>query len=100
MINLTEEDIRFICENIMTPMSEEIVKMMDKRDEISAASLGRLFDSVADQLKTIRYEQRRDRQFYKQMFMALNHFDADCYNKVYEDYCRRYDEWAKGVQDD
>lgn len=97
MINWTEEDIKFLCESIMIPMGKEIAGALEHYDEVSAESLNRVFDAVAEQLKQIRYEQRRDRQFYKQMFMAINHLDADGYNKLYEDYCRRYDELAKGV---
>ena len=99
MTNLTEEDVRFICENLIAPLSEEIANVMDRRDELSAESLGRVFDAVADQLRLIRYEQERDRRFYKAMYTQLlfknTAVTPDAYDNCYKNWCEEFDKLNK-----
>lgn len=99
MVNWTEEDIKFICENIMAPLGHELAKIMEEHDKISSESLERVFDAIINQIKEIRYEQERDRRFYRVMFseaLIRNQlFTPAGYDEFYKSWCEEFDKLNK-----
>lgn len=99
MINWEEEDIKFIFENIMVPIGHELANMMEERDKIGSKSLEKVFDAVINQIKEIRYEQERDRRFYKTMFseaLVRNQlFTPAGYDAFYKNWCEEFDKLNK-----
>lgn len=99
MIDWTEEDIKFLCKNVMIPMGEEIAKIMEEHDKINTKSLEKVFDIIINQIKEIRYEQERDRRFYKTMFseaLIRNQlFTPAGYDAFYKSWCEEFDKLNK-----
>ena len=99
MINWTEEDVEFICTNILKPVFEEIIKGIageqGKLDEITDG----LLKSIGDAIQEIRYEQERDRRFYKVMFseaLIRNQlFTPAGYDEFYKTWCEEFDKLNK-----
>ena len=95
MINWTEEDITFICRHLLTPMSEEIIKVFNSRDKLESEALDKVFSAVTDQLKEIRYEQERDRRFFLQLcsqYACVNH---EKMQDVYKSWCEEFNKLNK-----
>lgn len=95
MINWTEEDVEFICKNLLAPMSEELVKVFNSRDKLESEALDKVFSVVTDQLKEIKYEQERDRRFYKVMFTQVFDKNARAYDDFYKSWCEEFDKLNK-----
>lgn len=95
MINWTKEDVEFICTNIVQPALEATIKGIaqeqGKLDEIT----DRILKSIGDAIQDIRYEQERDRRFYKTMFIQSFNIDEEIYNKFYKSWCKEFDKLNK-----
>ncbi len=99
MTNLTEEDIKFLCEYLLATMSNEVADTIENYDKANAKVLESLFDKLIEQLKQIRYEQERDRKFYKMMFseaLVRNQlFTPAGYDEFYKSWCAEFDKFNK-----
>ena len=95
MINWTEEDIKFLCENVMAPLGHELANMMEEHDKISSKSLEKVFDALIGQIKEIRYEQERDRRFYRAVFTQVFGKSEVAYDEFYKDWCEEFDKLNK-----
>ena len=99
MTNLTEEDVKFICEFLLAPLSAEVADVMENYDKTNAEVLERLCDGLIKQIEKIRYEQERDRRFYKMMFseaLVRNQlFTPSGYDEFYKSWCEEFDKLNK-----
>lgn len=103
MINWTEEDIEYLCMNILYPALEEtakgIVAEQEKLDEIT----DRMINAIGDAIKDIRYKQERDRRFYKAMFTQLllknTMLTPAAYDEFYQNWCAEFDKLNKEQKD-
>lgn len=99
MTNLTEEDVKFICGYLLTPLSEEVANAMESYDKTNAEVLEHLCDGFLKQIEKIRYEQERDRRFYKELFIRLfktnGLFHSVSYDELYKDWCEEFDRLNK-----
>ena len=102
MTNLTEEDVKFICEFLLAPLSKEVANAIENYDKANAAVLESLLDGLIKQIKEIRYEQERDRRFYKELFTRLfktnGLLHSVSYDGLYKDWCTEFDKLNKEKQ--
>lgn len=99
MINWTEEDVEYICTNILQLVLEVTIKGVAneqaKLDEVT----DRILDSIGDAIHEIRYEQERDRRFYKAMFTQLllknTMLTPAAYDEFYKNWCNEFDKLNK-----
>lgn len=104
MTNLTEEDVKFICEFLLAPLSAEVADAIENYDKTNAEVLERLCDGLIKQIEKIRYEQERDRRFYKELltrlFRANGLFYSVSYDDLYKDWCAEFDKLHKEKKDE
>lgn len=103
MTNLTEEDVKFICEYLLAPLSQEVANVIENYDKTNAGVLEHLCDGLIKQIEKIRYEQERDRRFYKVMFseaLIRNQlFTPAGYDEFYKSWCEEFDRLNKERKD-
>lgn len=99
MINWTEEDLRFFYTNILQPALEVTIKGISEEEAKLDEITDRIFKSIGDVIKEIRYEQERDRRFYKVMFseaLVRNQlFTPAGYDAFYKSWCEEFDKLNK-----
>lgn len=95
MINWTEEDVKFICNNMLDPMMKKIMDMMEQDDKMHEEHYHKLFDMLIDKIKGVTYAQQRENAFLKQILIHHLHLDIDKFNEAYIQYCKDYDELNK-----
>lgn len=103
MIKWTEEDIEFICQNIVLPAIMEAAKTIseneEKLQETQHESYSKIFKVIIDRLNKISYEQERDRKFYKMVFSELvlkNQLNTPTrYDAFYKNWCEEFDNLNK-----
>lgn len=99
MINWTEEDVEYICTNILQPVLEVTIKGIAEEQEKSDEITDRVLHSISSAIHDIRYEQERDRRFYKAMFtqLLLNNtmLTSAAYDEFYKNWCNEFDKLNK-----
>lgn len=99
MINWTEEDVEFICKNIVLPAIMEATKAIseneEKLQEIEQSSYKKIFNAITNRLNQLDYEQERDRRFYKVMFTQVFDKNAIAYDNFYKSWCEEFDKLNK-----
>ncbi len=104
MINWTEEDVKYICTNILQPAFEVTVSGIAAEQEKRDAITDRLLKSIGDAIYDIRYEQERDRRFYKAMFTQLllknTMLTPAAYDEFYKNWCNEFDKLNKEKTND
>lgn len=95
MTNLTEEDVKFICEFLLAPLSKEVANTMENYDKTNAEVLERLFDGIIKQIDKIRYEQERDRRFFIGFFAEYARMNKDALHDFYKSWCEEFDKLNK-----
>jgi hypothetical protein len=104
MIDWTEEDIEYICTNILQPAFEVTIKGIAEEQDKSDQITDRLLSSIGDAISDIRYEQERDRRFYKAMFTQLllknTMLTPAAYDEFYKSWCEEFDKLNKEKKDD
>ena len=103
MLNWTEEDVEFICKNIVLPAITETAKAIseneEKLQEIQHESYSKIFKTIADRLNQLSYEQERDRRFYKMMLTDIklkNQLITPAgYDAFYKSWCEEFDKLNK-----
>ena len=99
MINWTKEDVEFICTNIVQSALEVTIKGIAKEQGNLDAITDRILNSIGDAILEIRYEQERDRRFYKVMFseaLIRNQlFTPSGYDEFYKTWCEEFDRLNK-----
>ena len=91
MINWTEEDVKFVCNTMITPAMEQIMKLID----ISNDSHNRTADMIVDALGKLSRQQAREIAFLKTIIIKYCRLDPDKFNLAREEYFRQYDELNK-----
>lgn len=91
MISWTEEDVKFVCNTMILPAMEQVIKLI----ETSNDSHNRTFDRVVDALERVSYQQSREIAFLKTIITKYCHLDPDKLNLAREEYFKQYDELNK-----
>lgn len=89
MIEWTEEDIKFIMNGIINPVTEELLK----RDEQTDKTIEGICEIILKHFNKERYDRMRNDAFFLQYLKPL-YPNVDI-NKLYEDYCVKFDERNK-----
>lgn len=92
MINWTEEDVKFICNNMLIPISDQIMKAVEQNDKLHEEYYSKIFDMLINKIKDITYAQQRENAFLKQILIQHLHLNVDKFNETYIQYCKDYDE--------
>lgn len=99
MINWTKEDVEYICTNILWPALETTIKGIAEEEGKLDKIMDRILQSIGDAIKEIRYEQERDRRFYKVMFSEVlirNQLVTPAsYDAFYKSWCEEFDKLNK-----
>lgn len=95
MTNLTEEDVKFICEFLLAPLSKEVANAIESYDKTNAEVLERLFDGLIEQIEKIRYEQERDRRFFIGFISEYARMNKDSLYDFYKSWCEEFDKLNK-----
>ena len=99
MINWTEEDVAFICKNIVLPAIMEATKAIsdneEKLQEISQESYKKIFTVITDRLNQLDYEQERDRRFFLQLYSQHAYINYEKMQDVYKNWCEEFDKLNK-----
>lgn len=95
MINWTKEDIEFICTNIVWPALETTIKGIAQEQGNLDAITDRILKSIGDAIKDIRYEQERDRRFYKALLTQALYMNETAYDAFYKSWCEEFDKLNK-----
>ena len=95
MINWTEEDVEYICTNILRPVLEETVKGIaaeqGKLDDITDMTISKICDAISD----IRYEMMRDGRFFLGFIAEYTHMNKDALYDGYRQWCEEFDRLNK-----
>ena len=104
MINWTEEDVEFLYKYLLPPFGDEMAKALDEYDKVNAEVLEKLSDALLKKISEIRYEQLRDRSFYKAMFTQFSRqnmlLSPDSYDEAYRVWCEEFDKLNKEKTND
>ena len=95
MINWTKEDIEFICTNIIQPALEVTIKGIAQEQGNLDAITDKILKSIGDAILEIRYEQERDRRFYKSLLTQALYMNEASYDNVYKSWCEEFDKLNK-----
>lgn len=91
MINWTEEDVKFICNNMINPAMEQVVKLI----ESSYDSHSRVIDQVVDALDKVNYQQSREISFLKMLVMTQLNLSPKKVEELRKEYFKQFDELNK-----
>lgn len=94
MINWTEEDVKFVCNTMIIPAMERMVKLID----LSNDSHNRTIDRVVEAIEKVNYAQTREISFLKTIIVKYCHLDPDKLSLAREEYFKQYDELNKKVK--
>ena len=91
MINWTEEDVKFVCNTMITPAMEQMMKFIEKSYDSNYESIKR----VVEALEKLSYHQNREISFLKTIIIKYCRLDPDKFNLAREEYFKQYDELNK-----
>jgi len=95
MVNWTKEDVEFICTNIVQPALEATIKGIAEATEKSEEITDKFLKIIGDAIQEIRYEQERDRRFYKSLLTQALYMNEASYDNVYKSWCEEFDKLNK-----
>ena len=100
MINWTEEDVEYICTNILQPVLEVTIKGIaeeqGKLDDIT----DRMISSIGNAISEIKYEMVRDRRFILGFLSEYTHIKKDVIYDLYKSWCAEFDRLNKEKKDE
>lgn len=91
MINWTEEDVKFVCNNIVNPAMTQLLKFI----ETSNDGNNRMIAALTNALDKVSYQQSREIAFLKTIIISYCHLDPDKLNVAREEYFKQFDELNK-----
>lgn len=91
MINWTEEDVKFVCNTMIVPAMEQVIKMVDT----SCNSNQRSIEAVVSALDKVTTQQAKEISFLKSVIVKCCHLDPDKLNLAREEYFKQCDELNK-----
>lgn len=90
-MNWTEEDVKFICNNMINPAMEQMMKTI----EMSYDSHSRTIDRVVDALGKVSYLQKREISFLRTLIIQYLHLDPKQIAELRDKYFEQFDELNK-----
>ena len=78
MINWTEEDVKFVCNTMVVPAMEQVMKMVD----VSYDSNYKSIEAVVGALDKVNYQHKREISFLQTIARSLvidGYFDTGVY---------------------
>lgn len=94
MINWTEEDVKFICNNMINPAMEQMTKYI----ESSYDSHSRVIEHIVDVLNKTNYQQQRETAFLRFLVMKHLHLDPQGVNEFREAFFKQFDELNEEIE--
>jgi hypothetical protein len=94
MINWTEEDVKYICNNMINPVMEQMAKII----ESSYDSHSRVIDQVVDALDKVNYQQSRETSFLKMLVMTQLNLSPKKVEELRKEYFKQFDELNKEIK--
>lgn len=91
MINWTEEDVKFICNTMVMPAMEQVVKLIESSND----SHNRTIERVVEALDKVSSKQAKEISFLKAIITKYCHLDPDKLNVAREEYFKQFDELNK-----
>jgi HD-GYP domain-containing protein (c-di-GMP phosphodiesterase class II) len=91
MIIWTDEDVKFICDNMINPVIEQMVKLI----ESSHDSHSRVIDNVIDALNKVTYRQSREISFLKMLVATQLNLSPKKVEELRKEYFKQFDELNK-----
>jgi hypothetical protein len=96
MINWTEEDVKYICNNMINPAMEQVAKII----ESSYDSHSRVIDQVVDALGKVSYQQSRETAFLKMLVMTQLNLSPKKVEELRKEYFKQFDELNKEIKNE
>lgn len=100
MINWTEEDVKFVYENMLKPVMEEAAKATAEGIARSTKITDKMFSAIADTIQELRYEMMRDRRFFLGFISEYTHLDKESLYDGYKKWCEEFDKLNNKGQTD
>lgn len=91
MINWTEEDVKFVCNTMVMPAMEQMIKLIDKSYDSNYQSI----KALTNALDRVSYKQSREISFLKTIVTRYCHLDPEKLNVAREEYFKQFDELNK-----
>lgn len=93
MIKWTEEDIKFVIDELIVPVFKQYIEVQQETDGMIHESYMKTLDKMATRIREIDYERTRDRVFFMSYIGRLDRLHD--VKKVYKDFCDEYDKHNK-----
>ena len=94
MINWTEEDVKYICNNMINPAMEQMGKVI----ESSYDSHSRVIENVVEALNKVTYQQQRETAFLKMLVMTQLNLSPKKVEELRKEYFKQFDELNKEIK--
>lgn len=91
MINWTEEDVKFVCNTMVMPAMEQVMKLI----ETSNDSHNRTEDRIVDALDKLSCQCAREISFLKAMIIRCCNLDPEKFDLARAEYFKQFDELNK-----
>ena len=91
MINWTEEDVKFVCNTMITPALKQVVEFI----ELSNDSHNRTIERIVEALDHVSEKQAKEISFLRAIIVKHLHLDPTNLNVAREEYFKQYDELNK-----
>lgn len=91
MINWTEEDVKFVCNTMIVPAMEQVMKMVD----VSYDSNYKSIEAVVGALDKVNYQHKREISFLQTIIIQYCRLDPQKLQLAREEYFKQYDELNK-----
>lgn len=96
MIAWTEEDVKFIINNILNPMFEGYAQAHKEVNDISHETYMKVLDTMATRIRDLDYERHRDKDFFlAYLGQSQMYSSKEILERAYENYCKEYDKLNK-----
>ena len=91
MINWTEEDVKFVCNTMITPAMERMVQFVNTAYDSNHRSI----EALTDALDRVATRLAKENSFLKSVIIQCCHLDPDKLKLAREEYFKQYDELNK-----
>jgi hypothetical protein len=88
MINWTEEDVKFVCNTMVMPAMEQMMKFVNTAYDSNHRSI----ESLTNALDRVTQLQAKEISFLKSVIIKCCHLDPDTLNLARKEYFKQFDE--------
>lgn len=88
MINWTEEDVKYICNNMINPAFELVIQLIE-------SYCGCVTENTVKTINKIKYQQAREDAFLRTLIVQHLNLDSQKVNELREEYFKKFDELNK-----